>query len=187
MSLCTCPAVLPARCRPCAHTLPRLAASVLMGLAVVVSLYVGFAVHRAERAQALAERGHRHLVAGTALAASGPVFHEHGMGSLPPASAGWEYPRGRRHTGRVPVGRPVEAGDRIRIWVDDRGAPAPEPRSTAGARGAALVLGVTSFLLWSSLAWGVHRAVAALALRGRLRSWEREWERVEPVWSGRAP
>ncbi|MFF7214655.1 hypothetical protein ACFZAU_29635 [Streptomyces sp. NPDC008238] len=187
MSHCVCPAVLPSRCRPCAHTLPRLAASVLMALAVLVSAGLGFAVHRAERAQALAERGHRHLVAGIALEATGPVFHEHGMRSVPPARAGWEYPRGRAHSGRVPVGRPVEAGDRIRIWVDDRGSPAPEPRSTAAARGAGLVLGVTSLLLWSAVAWGVHHCVAALALRARLRTWEREWERVEPLWSGRTP
>ncbi|MFE0628551.1 hypothetical protein ACFW3D_16460 [Streptomyces sp. NPDC058864] len=187
MLFCACPAVLPSRCRPCAHTLPRLAASAVMVLAVLVSACAGFAVHRAERAHALAERGHRHLVAGTALDGTGPVFHEHGMRSMPPVRAGWEYPRGRPHTGRVPVGRPVEAGDRIRIWVDDRGSPAPEPRSTAGARGAGLVLGVTSLLLWSAVAWGVRHAVAALALRVRLRTWGREWARVEPQWSGRAP
>ncbi|WP_431967612.1 hypothetical protein [Actinacidiphila sp. bgisy160] len=49
------------------------------------------------------------------------------------------------------------------------------------------MLGITCLLLWSAAAWGVHHAPAPLALSGRLRTWEREWARVEPVWSGRAP
>ncbi|MGW3244117.1 hypothetical protein [Streptomyces sp. NPDC001070] len=68
--------------------------------------------------------------------------------------------------------------------MDDRGSLAP--RTTAGARGAALVLGVVCFLLCSGAAWGAHHAVAAVLMRVRLRTWEREWARVEPVWSGRA-
>ncbi|MEU4098623.1 hypothetical protein [Streptomyces sp. NPDC026673] len=186
MMLCDCPAVPPARHRPCAHTLPRLAAALLMAVAVLASVWVAFAVHRAERAQAVAERGHRHLVAGTALTSTGTYFQEHGIRSVPPVRAAWEYPRGRSRSGEVPVARPVERGERIRIWVDDRGSPTPEPRSTAGARGAAVVLGVACLLLGSSAAWGAHHAAAAVLLRGRLRTWEREWARVEPLWSGRA-
>ncbi|MGW3244118.1 hypothetical protein [Streptomyces sp. NPDC001070] len=66
MMLRTCAAALPPRHRPCAHTLPRLAATALMVLAVLASVCVAFAVHRAERAHAPAERDHRRLVEGTA-------------------------------------------------------------------------------------------------------------------------
>ncbi|MFJ3974118.1 hypothetical protein [Streptomyces sp. NPDC090021] len=79
----------------------------------------------------------------------------------------------------------TRSGDTVRLWVDDLGNAATAPPGTPDIALDAIGLGT-----------GVAGAVvlaAGLALSARRRivdarsaqAWEREWESVEPRWSGR--
>ncbi|MFE5792781.1 hypothetical protein ACFQ8C_09405 [Streptomyces sp. NPDC056503] len=101
------------------------------------------------------------------------------------APAVWEYPDGVRRSGTVEVPARTAQGRTVTVSVDDTGALV---RQTGGSAG----------LLLTSVAGGTATAGAVAAtgagvlvlfrrrIDGRtLAAVEREWERVEPVWSGR--
>ncbi|MEU8677759.1 hypothetical protein [Streptomyces sp. NPDC048560] len=127
---------------------------------------------------------HRHQVRATtterAEDPSGAARHGAQPRFLAPAV--WEYPDGVRRSGTIQVPPRTPEGRVMTIWVDGAGSPARVPgsvgeRAFAGGAAAAGVVGASG--------------VAVLALAGRrtqarsLAAWEREWEQVEPVWSGR--
>jgi len=100
-------------------------------------------------------------------------------------AARWVAPDGSERTGTVPAagGR---SGDRIEVWVDRSGeiTPAPVPLSTS----AVLIITVT---VGAVLAWGALLMAAQFLIRGRLDrrrivGWDIEWQRIEPLWSGRS-
>jgi len=100
-------------------------------------------------------------------------------------AARWVAPDGSERTGTVPAagGR---SGDRIEVWVDRSGeiTPAPVPLSTS----AVLIITVT---VGAVLAWGALLMAAQFLIRGRLdrrriAGWDIEWQRIEPLWSGRS-
>jgi hypothetical protein len=78
------------------------------------------------------------------------------------------------------------AGATVPLWVDRSGQTTDAPARGADAlRGAAsvavgvLVVGAAVLGgVWAGVRWGVDRVVMV--------RWEREWERVEPQWSGRS-
>ncbi|WP_420078727.1 hypothetical protein ACN6AT_05575 [Streptomyces sp. JL4002] len=79
----------------------------------------------------------------------------------------------------------TRSGDTVRLWVDDAGQAASAPPGTPDIALNAIGLG-TGAAGAVALAAGV-----ALYARQRIvdarsaRAWEREWESVEPRWSGR--
>ncbi|TWE21359.1 hypothetical protein FB465_6539 [Kitasatospora atroaurantiaca] len=90
-------------------------------------------------------------------------------------------------TGCIPVAAGVGPGSTVALWVDDAGAPARVPQSEVELRGSAVVIGIGTM---SGLSLAVVAALAEVGRRVERRAealWEREWERVEPGWSGRAP
>ena len=100
-------------------------------------------------------------------------------------AARWVAPDGSERTGTVPAagGR---SGERIEVWVDRSGeiTPAPVPLSTS----AVLIITVT---VGAVLAWGALLMAAQFLIRGRLdrrriAGWDIEWQRIEPLWSGRS-
>jgi hypothetical protein len=100
-------------------------------------------------------------------------------------AARWVAPDGSERTGTVPAagGR---SGERIEVWVDRSGeiTPAPVPLSTS----AVLIITVT---VGAVLAWGALLMAAQFLIRGRLDrrrivGWDIEWQRIEPLWSGRS-
>ena len=101
--------------------------------------------------------------------------------------ATWTGPGGVAVDGRVPVRGRLAAGTGVRVWIDDRGRVTSAPMDAGAAVVMGWVRGVLAALCgWSvlALAWvGVRRAVAAR----NAAVWAREWRRVEPSWSGRAP
>ncbi|MFE2561777.1 hypothetical protein ACFXGT_38375 [Streptomyces sp. NPDC059352] len=130
---------------------------------------------------------HRHQVTATTTgpATESPVATRYGTKPQAVAPAVWEQPEHVRRSGSIHVPPRTPQGRAVTIWVDDAGAPARPPGSVAdraltsfsGGTAAAGVVGVTG-------------AGALLLLRRwteghRLAAWEHEWERVEPVWSGR--
>lgn len=98
----------------------------------------------------------------------------------------WTGPDGLEHTGTTLVTSPRKAGDTVTVWVDhaQRQVPAPPSRTDALAGAVAVtMLGVFSLVMALVLAW---RAIRRATLARNCVAWEREWEQVEPRWSGRA-
>jgi len=92
---------------------------------------------------------------------------------------------GQVHEADVAVIRPSSAGTTVPVWVDRAGriAPASPGALDAVAVGVVVGLGITGagglllVLAWTSLRHAVEVRNAA--------AWAREWETVEPEWSGR--
>ncbi|MEU3744156.1 MULTISPECIES: hypothetical protein [Streptomyces] len=130
---------------------------------------------------------HSHQVTATTTgpAKDPPVATRFGSTSKAVAPAVWEQPEHVRRTGTINVPPQTPQGRALTIWVDDEGAPTRPPggaadrafTSLAGGTAAAGVVGVTG----SAVVFLVRRRTEG----HRLAAWEREWEQVEPVWSGR--
>ncbi|MFB6835750.1 hypothetical protein [Streptomyces sp. NPDC056361] len=101
------------------------------------------------------------------------------------APAVWEYPDDVRRSGTVPVPPRTPQGRTVALWVDDRGAPTRPPGGTANLALTALAGGTATAAAAGAAGAGVLTLVRRRAEGRRLGAWEREWERVEPVWSGR--
>ncbi|MFB7362562.1 Rv1733c family protein [Streptomyces hydrogenans] len=138
---------------------------------------------RADRIRA----AHQHQVVATT---TGPAREQaalarSGVESPALAPAVWEYPDGVSRSGTVEVPARTPQGRTVTVSVDDKGAPVRPIDGTSGR-------------LLTSVAGGTATAAAVAAtgtgalvlLRRRidgrtLAALEREWEQVEPVWSGR--
>lgn len=100
------------------------------------------------------------------------------------ASVRWSDSRGA-HFAIAAVGPWQRAGDTATLWLDAHGnvtapPPASDMATLAGAEmGFAAAAGV---VLTAGGAWKVVRVCLD---RRRLRQWDREWELVEPRWTGR--
>ncbi|WUD79736.1 hypothetical protein OG490_03605 [Streptomyces sp. NBC_00503] len=101
------------------------------------------------------------------------------------ARAAWEYPVGHRRTGTVGVPLRTPLGATVTIWVEDTGAETTPPPSGDEAASTAVAAGFGSFALLALSAGGiVHVRLRRVEARS-LGQWGREWERLEPHWSGR--
>ena len=93
---------------------------------------------------------------------------------------------GEQRTGRVPVVGTRPAGSTVPVELDGTGRAGVDRLSRgdavlsgiAAGSGVVVVGGLLLVLAWLA----VRRAVAA----AKAASWEREWARVEPEWSGRS-
>ncbi|WP_423834491.1 Rv1733c family protein [Streptomyces manipurensis] len=155
-------------------------------LAVVCGVAVGRTAWTDAGRDAAEIARHRHSVAAVTV---GETTHRAGDGpSTRPvtvARATWRDHENRVHTETVPVPVVTRSGDTVRLWVDDAGQAASAPPGTPDIALNAIGLG-TGAAGAVALAAGV-----ALYARQRIvdarsaRAWEREWESVEPRWSGR--
>ncbi|MGW7305366.1 Rv1733c family protein [Streptomyces sp. NPDC054835] len=130
---------------------------------------------------------HRRQVTATTTgpAKDSPAATRYGTKPQAVAPAVWEQPEHVRRSGNIHVPPRTPEGRAVTIWVDDAGSPARPPGSAAdraltSMSGGVAAAGVT----------GVTGAAVVLLVRRRneghrLAAWEREWEQVEPVWSGR--
>lgn len=97
----------------------------------------------------------------------------------------WRTADGRSRTGRAPVDPGTPAGERVSVWLDQRGLPhqpppdAEEVSVESSAAGGAAAVG-TCFLVGSGT-WLVRRRLDA----ARDKGWEREWATVGPRWTRR--
>ncbi|MFI8320196.1 hypothetical protein [Streptomyces sp. NPDC085529] len=128
-----------------------------------------------------------HQVAATTTgpARESPVLSRSGTGTRAVASATWEYPDDVRRSGTVDVPPRTPQGRSVTVWVDDAGAPVRRQDDTADRWLTSVVGGIAT-----AGAVGATGAAALALLRRRsdgraLAALEREWEQVEPVWSGR--
>ena len=100
--------------------------------------------------------------------------------------ARWLSPTGAERTGRVPARSGAETGTSVFIWVDADGRRVLPPREHEQT--IALTYTVTGLVPIGLL---VLLVCARSLLRRvldvhRMTQWQREWQLVEPRWSGRA-
>jgi hypothetical protein len=110
-----------------------------------------------------------------------------GRGPSPAAltPARWVGRDGLEHTGVIPVRDPLQAGQRVTAWVDHDNRVVPAPTSDTDAFVLAFGVGLavastaaaTLLLLWYVL--------ASVIMARNYARWAREWEHIEPRWSGR--
>ncbi|MGW6417361.1 Rv1733c family protein [Streptomyces sp. NPDC055055] len=138
---------------------------------------------RADRALA----AHRHQVQATATARAEepPLATRQGLGPQSVAPAVWEYPDDVRRSGTIPVPPRTPQGRTVPLWVDDQGVPARPSGGTAALAPTAVAGGVAVTSVVGASGFGVLALARRRTEGRRLTAWEREWEQVEPVWSGR--
>ncbi|MEU4063483.1 hypothetical protein AB0F25_13795 [Streptomyces wedmorensis] len=130
---------------------------------------------------------HRHQVkattTGPAVDPSGAARYGTNPQALAPAA--WEHPEHVRRSGTVHVPPGTPPGRIVTIWVDDAGSPARPPGSAADRAFTSLSGGIATAGAVGVTGAGVVLLVRRRSEGHRLAGWEREWEQVEPVWSGR--
>ena len=163
----------------------RLLCAVVLLLALPVALTVGTVACADASAQAREQAATRHEVEAVLLAdapgASGTKF-----GTLTVATpATWWAPDGTAREGGVRVPRRAVAGDLMPIWVDSDGALANRPLDTAGVLTAEYLTGLFTYLSLATAAVGGHLGACRGLWALRAGQWGREWQSVEPQWTGR--
>ncbi|GAU67337.1 hypothetical protein SSP35_04_04250 [Streptomyces sp. NBRC 110611] len=97
----------------------------------------------------------------------------------------WTGADGTAHVGRIPAPRPVEPGERFRIWTDDRGRVMPRPMDAGTAGTHAALAGLGTAVAAGGLIEGGRRLVVGHLMVRRFRGWDLAWERAGQDW-GRA-
>lgn len=130
---------------------------------------------------------HRHPVQATTTGPAGdpPVAVRPGAEPRSLAPAVWEYPDAVHRSGTIQVPPRTPKGRTLTVWVDDSGSPARSPGSTGDRAMTALAGGTAVAGVAAATALGARALVRHRTEGRRLAAWEREWEQVEPVWSGR--
>jgi hypothetical protein len=96
--------------------------------------------------------------------------------------AEWSAPDGSTRVGHVPSQAGSVVGTRVDIWVDSTGALVDAPLSSTGSVVTGLLVGVGMLTVWGLLLAGGMRFCANVFDRGRRSKWERDWDRVAPLW-----
>ncbi|HYO02960.1 MAG TPA: hypothetical protein VET27_14235 [Mycobacterium sp.] len=146
-------------------------------IAVPVAAAMGTAIHDT-RSRVLAEEAQsRHMVTATAVADSDAIAHANSVEVN--VRARWNV-FGSNHVEVVPVTSGVKAGERVDVWVDERGnqvaAPSPPGRAGQEALGAAVPM-------WLCVA-GASASFAMLSRRRLNRTRYAEWDRELQTLSG---
>ncbi|MEU9125913.1 hypothetical protein AB0C96_39925 [Streptomyces sp. NPDC048506] len=97
----------------------------------------------------------------------------------------WTGVDGTAHVGQVAAPRPVEPGERFRIWTDDHGRVMPRPMDVSTAGTHAVLAGLVTAAAAGGLVEGGRRLVVGRLMARRFRRWDLEWERAGQDW-GRA-
>jgi hypothetical protein len=155
-------------------------------VAVFCAIAIGVAVRHTETHAAHMEALHRHRVSATTLGEAHRTLPlRFDSTETATARGAWAYPASRRRTATIPVPAGTPVGGRVLVWVDDAGREALAPRSEGDVASSAVATGTAAFgLLVLSAAGVIWRRLRWVEAR-RLAEWEREWQLVEPRWSGR--
>ncbi|MFF6772436.1 hypothetical protein ACFY8W_02620 [Streptomyces sp. NPDC012637] len=163
------------------------ALTVVLTIALVCGAVVAVVLWRAAADTDRAVAAHRHQVKATTTgpAKEPPLAARHGGKPQTVAPAVWEYPDDIRRSGTVPVPPRTPQGRGVTIWVDDDGTPAQPPGSAADRALVSLAGGIAVAGAAGAAGQGALSLVRRRAEGRVLGAWEREWEQVEPLWSGR--
>ncbi|MFE1441091.1 hypothetical protein [Streptomyces sp. NPDC058739] len=175
--------------RPCDRTRARWRAGLVLAVvaAVVCGVFAAQALWQGGERSAREDARHRHETAAVTLSRATDPLTGYAGPRPAMADASWRAPDGSPRTGRVDVPPRTPRGDTVTIWVDDTGAVTRAPR--AAAEGIVVAVGGGTLLaaLLSCTAVGVVGARLRRVERHTIEEWEREWTRVEPLWTHRRP
>jgi hypothetical protein len=151
-----------------------LAGLVLLIGAVFPAMAVGEVGYAARSGANAVEAATRHAVDATAVANSkaDPVISD-AVPTTFSVRVRW-FAHNETHDAVTKVDRPVKAGDRVPVWVDDRGDLTTAPLTDDDVH---LVAAGTAALVWLAAAIAVGAAFAVLRAaleRSRNRAWDRE-------------
>ncbi|GGY51311.1 Rv1733c family protein [Streptomyces omiyaensis] len=128
---------------------------------------------------------HRVTATTTGRAAQPEAALRLGSDPVAVAPAVWEYPDDVRRTGTVEVPPRTPPGGTVAVWVDDAGALVHRTGGNADRLLVTFAGGVATAGAAGAAGAGVVALVRYCADRRTLAALEREWEQVEPVWTGR--
>lgn len=159
----------------------------LLTVAVVCGVIAGGLLWDAGAGTDRERAEHLHRVRATTTAAAAVTALEawRGARSESVAAAVWEYPADVHRSGTVGVPPRTPRGRTVAIWVDDAGVPTRPPRTTGELALTSVAGGITAAGVVAASGMGVVYLGRRRAEGRRLAAWEREWEQVEPVWTGR--
>ncbi|MFE6458039.1 Rv1733c family protein [Streptomyces cinereoruber] len=169
------------------EALGRAALVLLLTLALVCGAVATGALWKAGADADRERAAHRHRVTATT---TGPAREpsastRYGTEPYALAPATWEHPERVSRSGTVRVPPRTPPGRAVTVWVDDAGSPVRAPGDAASRSLTAVSGGVAVAGLVGAAGAGALLLVRRTAEGRRYAAWEREWERVEPVWSGR--
>jgi len=136
------------------------------------------------RAQAVAVAADRHHVPATLLTDAAVPQDAAGPESAT-ATVAWTAPSGLAHEDVLGVPRGATAGSTVRIWIDGQGDVTTRPATTGDVAAEAGDVGLLTFAAISLVAVMAYVLTCRVQDRGRLRRWAADWDRVEPVWTGK--
>jgi hypothetical protein len=156
------------------EALAVVAAIVLVAGAVFAALACHDVVYASRSETIAAEATARHPVEATAIHADKPKPRGPGPASTAQYSVHVEwFAQNATRDGVVKADRVLKPGDRLRIWVDDRGEVTRAPRTDADARADAAVVSVLLWLLCAAVVAGAMAALRRALDRVRYRGWDR--------------
>jgi hypothetical protein len=101
--------------------------------------------------------------------------------------ASWQGGGTTPRTGWVRARAGATAGATVLIWVDADGVPTDPPRDHNDTLAATIATALLIPLI-AVVTLGIAHLVLHMFLeRSRLAMWQREWQQIEPRWSGRHP
>ncbi|WP_152617533.1 Rv1733c family protein [Phaeacidiphilus oryzae] len=154
---------------------------------LAVGLLVGLLALHSEQSLAAHQAATRRLVTAVTTSPAYPAGAQPvtGGSGASVATAAWTGPDGHRHTATIAVPDGTPVGGRVHTWTDRTGAAVGAPTTASAATLDGILVGTAAWI-----GAGVLVGSTDLLARHRLnrradRAWEREWQRVEPSWSGR--
>ncbi|WNI20517.1 hypothetical protein [Streptomyces sp. ITFR-16] len=160
-------------------------------LAVIVALICGVlcagVAWNADARSGQEAAAHRHRVVATTTDRARLVPETRYAGApTATAPAAWEFPSHTPMTGTIHVEPGTPRGRTVAIWVNDSGTYLPQNSLSVSQRAlTTMAFGIVATGLVGLAETGGVLLLRRRAMNRRLDAWEREWDEVEPVWTGR--
>lgn len=151
-------------------------------LLVVIACVAGLAVYGQAMERAELESRSTSQVSAVLLEDAPLLTGELGERLPVRAPARWTDPAGREHSGLVTVAAASQAGTEVELWVDKAGEVASRPVRPLNAVVGGITASFGVLCAGGTILGAIWLGVRALTARRNDRSWEREWEQVEPDW-----
>ena len=150
-----------------------------LGIAVALTVLLGFHLYADGRAEAARQAAGLHRVDATAVTQPVSAGVDTWVATLT-----WSD-NGSSHREQAPVPPATAPGDHVTVWVDAKEVPQPDPIPAVQSAGSAATYSLAVFsgavlLLSGGYAYTRHRIDASA-----WKSWEDEWAKVEPEWTHR--
>jgi hypothetical protein len=145
-------------------------ALLLVVFAVPQAYSLGHKVFAGETEKIALESAARHPVDAIAMQPSAP---QSGRPAATSVAVRW-FADNQTHDKVIPIDRPVRAGERVDIWVDNRDNITPPVRSIDDAKTDAFVTAVAAWVAFAALCACAVVAMRHILDRCRYRRWERD-------------